>query len=50
MKRAIGINLGLNYCCIGVWINGKVLIIPNKMGKRRTKAIVSFTENEILIV
>ena len=49
MKRAIGIHLGLNNCCVGVWRNGRVEIVPNENGERTTPAIVSFTENNILI-
>ncbi len=49
MKKAIGIHLGLNNCCVGVWRNKKVEIAPNENGERTTPAIVSFTENNILI-
>ena len=46
---SIGIYLGLNDTCIGVWKNGKVEIIENSGGERTTPAMVLFTESEILI-
>ena len=43
---SLGIDLGTCFCCVGIWQNDRVEIIPNEMGSRTTPSYVSFDEVE----
>ncbi|GBG91217.1 hypothetical protein CBR_g52099 [Chara braunii] len=48
-EPVIGIDLGTSYCCVAVFQDGKVEVVPNETGSRVTPSFVAFTEQECLV-
>ena len=48
-SQAIGIDLGGVNSCVSVFRNGKIEIIPNEFGGKKTPCYVAFRDEEILI-
>ncbi|CAG7716700.1 unnamed protein product, partial [Allacma fusca] len=46
---AIGIDLGTTYCCVAVYRNEEIDVVPNSVGKNTTPSYVVFKEEEIIV-
>ena len=49
MKKAIGIDLGTTYSCVGIWKDGVAKILQNDYSNRTTPSMVTFMGNKTLI-
>ena len=45
----LGLDLGTNFSCIGVYRNGEVVIIPNRNGDRITPSVVTILDNDTVL-
>ncbi|GBG85359.1 hypothetical protein CBR_g40002 [Chara braunii] len=48
-KPVIGIDLGTSFCCVAVFQNGAVDIVPNAQGLRTTPSSIAFTERQTFV-
>ena len=49
MKKAIGIDLGTTYSCVGIWEEGRPIILQNDYSNSTTPSMVTFMGNRTLI-
>ena len=49
MKKAIGIDLGTTYSCVGIWEEGRPIILQNDYSNGTTPSMVTFIGNKTII-
>ncbi|CAG7820865.1 unnamed protein product, partial [Allacma fusca] len=47
---AIGIDPGTSYCCVAVYQNQEVEVIPNSVGQNTTPSYVAFNSQQEILV